>query len=380
MKKQSKLVVLAVLAYASTLAAYRFVSKPETALRISGTIEARNIRVGSKTGGRIERVLVNEGDRVQAGQILFTFDRAELNAALAQGAARVARARASLDRLRNGYRSEEIAEARAVAEQASAALKEATSGYRAEEVAQSVAERYRARVEEANAKATYERYDDLLRDEAISRQQRDDAKARWDQARAMLDKASQHVVQLQGGYRRETIDAAASRLRQAEAAVQRLESGYRSEEIAGARAELAQAEAEQTEIEARLREMEIKAPADAIVEVLDARPGDLIAPNTPAATLLERGQLYVRVYVPETKLGLVRAGQTAEVSVDTFPGQTFPAQVEQVNQKAEFLPRNVQTHDTRALQVFGLKLRIEDGASVLRAGMAADVQLRLTEK
>src|SRR5262245_34715360 len=127
MTTKHKLAVLTALAAASALAAFRLNSRPETALKISGTIEARNNHVGSKTGGRIERVAVKEGDRVAAGQILVTFDRAELNAALAQAAARVARARASLDKLRNGYRSEEISEARAVAAQARAAFHEANS-------------------------------------------------------------------------------------------------------------------------------------------------------------------------------------------------------------------------------------------------------------
>jgi len=373
------LAVLGVLVAASAAAGFRLISRAEPTLRISGTIEARNIRVGSKVGGRIERVFVKEGDAVKAGQVLITFDRAELTAALAQAAAGVAQSHASLNKLLNGYRLEEITEARAAAEQAQAALNEANNGYRSEEIAQASSEKERAAADEANARTTYERYEELLQDGAISRQQRDDAKARWEQSRAMLSKASQYLAQVQGGYRPEAIAGAQSRLRQAKAAVQKLESGYRPEEIAAARAELARAEAEQRQVEARLREMQVTSPADAVIEVLDARPGDLIAPNMPVATLMERDALYVRVYVPETKLGLVQIGQAGEVSVDTFPGRQFPARVEQVNQKAEFLPRNVQTEDARAHQVFGVKLRIEDGTKDLRAGMASQVKLQLRE-
>ena len=111
--------------------------------------------------------------------------------------------------------------------------------------------------------------------------------------------------------------------------------------------------------------------------MLDVRPGDLIAPNTPIATLLERDQLYVRIYVPETDIGLVRVGQKAEVRVDSFPKETFEAEVEQINQKAEFLPRNVQTRTERVHQMFGVKLRIRDPQGKVRAGMAADVKLKL---
>jgi HlyD family secretion protein len=69
-------------------------------------------------------------------------------------------------------------------------------------------------------------------------------------------------------------------------------------------------------IETQIAEIEVKAPADTVVEVIDVRPGDLIAPNNPIATLLELDQLYVKVYVPETKLGIVSLGKAVEIRVD----------------------------------------------------------------
>jgi multidrug resistance efflux pump len=111
------------------------------------------------------------------------------------------------------------------------------------------------------------------------------------------------------------------------------------------------------------------------VEVLDVRPGDLIAPNTPIATLVERDQIYVRIYIPETQIGRVQLGQKAEIHVDSFPNQAFAGVVEQINQQAEFLPRNVQTVEERVHQVFGVKVRIDDPSHRVLAGMAADVKL-----
>jgi HlyD family secretion protein len=130
--------------------------------------------------------------------------------------------------------------------------------------------------------------------------------------------------------------------------------------------------------EARFRERQVLAPSAATVEVLDVRPGDLIAPNTPIATLLERDQIYVRVYVPETQIGKVQLGEKAEIHIDSFPNQTFAGTVEQINQQAEFLPRNVQTIEERVHQVFGVKVRIDDPSRRVRAGMAADVRLAPT--
>ena len=128
--------------------------------------------------------------------------------------------------------------------------------------------------------------------------------------------------------------------------------------------------------EARFRERQVVAPTKATVEVLDVRPGDLIAPNTPIATLLEKDQIYVRIYIPETQYGRLKIGQKAEVRVDSFPKTVFEGVLEQINQQAEFLPRNVQTREERVHQVFGVKIRINDPQGLVRAGMAADVKLK----
>ena len=164
------------------------------------------------------------------------------------------------------------------------------------------------------------------------------------------------------------ITDAEARYRQTQATLEKFEHGSRPEDIAAARAALAYDEA-------RYRERQVVAPSAATVEVLDVRPGDLIAPNTPVATLLERDQIYVRIYIAETEIGRVHLGQKAEIHVDSFPNQAFSGSVEQINQQAEFLPRNVQTREERVHQVFGVKVRIDDSSRRVRAGMAADVKL-----
>jgi HlyD family secretion protein len=88
---------------------------------------------------------------------------------------------------------------------------------------------------------------------------------------------------------------------------------------------------------------------------------------------LEANQLYAMVYVPQNDIGRIRVGQRAEIRVDAFRNRTFNATVEQIRQKAEFLPRNVQTEDERQHQVFGVKLRVENPGQELRAGVQADV-------
>jgi multidrug resistance efflux pump len=333
----------------------------DASLRGSGTVEARNIRVGSKIGGRIDKVLVREGDPVEAGQILITFDEKELAASLAQS-------RAAAEKAQRGYRPEEIAEARAAAAQAKAEYDQRLNGYRQEDIDAAQSDLDRANADEVRARLDAQRYDALAEKDLVSKQQRDTADANWKMAKAQLANYQHKLDQLHRGYRPEEIAAAEARYRQTQATLEKLENGNRVEDISAAKAALAYDEA-------RFRERQVLAPAAASIEVLDVRPGDLIAPNTPVATLLERDQIYVRIYVPETEIGRVHLGQKAQIRVDSFPNQFFDGAVEQINQQAEFLPRNVQTVEERVHQVFGVKVRIDDTSHRVRAGMAADVAL-----
>jgi len=333
----------------------------DSALQGSGTVEARNIRVGSKVGGRIDQVLVQEGDSVKAGQILITFDDKELEASLAQS-------RAAAEKAERGFRTEEIAEARAAAAQAKAEYDQRKNGYRQEDIDAAQAELDRATADEIRTHLDFQRYDVLAQKDLVSKQQRDTAEANWKMALAQKENTQHRLDELKRGYRPEEVAAAEARYHQTQATLEKFERGNRREDVAAAKAALAYDEA-------RYRERQVLAPVAASVEVLDVRPGDLIPPNTPVATLLERDQIYVRIYIPETVIGRVHLGQKAEIRVDSFPNQIFQGVVEQINQQAEFLPRNVQTREERVHQVFGVKVRIDDTSHRVLAGMAADVKL-----
>src|SRR5712664_601810 len=334
----------------------------DASLHGSGTVEARNIRVGSKIGGRIDKVLVREGDPVEAGQVLITFDQKELAASLAQS-------RAAAEKSQRGSRPEEIAEARAAAAQAKAEYELKKNGYRLEDIATAQADLDRAKADEIRTHLDFDRFDALAKKDLVSKQQRDTAEANWKVAVAQQQSAQHKFDQLQRGYRPEEIASAEAHYHQAQANMEKLERGNRREDVDLAKAAYAYDEA-------RFRERQVTAPSAAIVEVLDVRPGDLIAPNIPVATLLEKDQIYVRIYIPETEIGHVRLGQKAEVRVDSFPNTAFDGLVEQINQQAEFLPRNVQTREERVHQVIGIKIRINDPAGRVLAGMAADVKLK----
>ena len=334
----------------------------DSSLQGSGTVEARDIRVGSKVGGRIDKVLVREGDAVNAGQVLITFDDKELQAALDQS-------KAAAEKAARGYRPEEIAEAKAALAEAKAEYEQRKNGYRREDIAAAQADLDRAKADAARAKLDYDRYEALSQKDLVSKQQRDTAEAAYRMTDAAQANAQHKLDELQHGYRPEEIAASQARYEQAEATYSKFERGNRREDVDLAKASFSYDEA-------RFREREVVAPSNATVEVLDVRPGDLIAPNTPVATLLERDQIYIRIYIPETEIGHVTLGQKAEVRVDSFSKTVFEGVVEQINQQAEFLPRNVQTREERVHQVFGVKVRIDDPSNRIRAGMAADVKLK----
>jgi HlyD family secretion protein len=156
---------------------------------------------------------------------------------------------------------------------------------------------------------------------------------------------------------------------------ERADSSAKTQEknLAAAQMRVAQARAQLADIDAQLAEMQVVAPADSILEVLSVKVGDVLPANREAATLLLTGHLWVRVYVPESWLGLIKLGEHVRVRVDSFPGKDFDGVVEQINRQAEFTPRNVQTVADRIKQVFGVKIRLPSDDDRLRAGMAADV-------
>ena len=350
MKKKIVVIGIAVLAGGFSVA-YAWMGRSANALTASGTLEARNISIGSKVGGRVSRVLVHEGDHVEANQLLVVFESSELEGQLLQAQGRVEVAGANLAKMQRGSRPEEIAEANA-----------ASDGYREAELAQAQAELERARTEDTNAERELKRTEVLTEGGAMSQQSLDNARDRARSARALVNSQTNAVA------------AAEGRLNAAKAVAEKAQRGFRAEDIAAARAELTLAEGQLKEAEARWAEREVRSPAAAVVETMDLRPGDLLAANSPVAQLLEANQLYLMVYVPETQIGAVQVGKAAQIRVDTFPGQVFQARVEQIRQQSEFLPRNVQTKEERVHQVIGVKLRVENTDNRLRAGVSADVQ------
>lgn len=223
----------------------------------------------------------------------------------------------------------------------------------------------RARLDEARA----------LQARTRSGPRREDvARARADWENAERERGRYEALLDQGVIGQQQYDTAATRAKTAQEAYRELSRGSRSEDIAAAAAAVEREEGRLAYLMRQREEAVVRAPAAGIVEALDLRPGDLVAANQPVARILEPDQLWVRVYVPEPALGLVRVGQKAAITVDSFPKREFAGKIVEIRDRAEYTPRNVQTLDQRMDQVFGVKIEIGK-APELKPGMAAVVRL-----
>jgi HlyD family secretion protein len=292
----------------------------------SGTVEATEAQIGFQAAGRIQDLAVREGETVTVGEEVAHLDRSEAEARQQQAIAQAGAARALLEELEGGSRKEEIRQGRAALAAA--------------------AERLR------DAERDLERMQTLLEGGAVSREALDKAHVTFDVAKSQYDQAQEQVTILETGPRREKIEAQ--------------------------RAQVAQAEAAVRVIDATLANLTLRAPFDGIVTVRHREPGEIVAPGSPVLTVMNPADRWVRIYVPETRIGAVRLGQAAKITSDTFPTKIYRGEVVFISSQAEFTPKTVQTTEERVKLVYAVKVRItEDPTFDLKPGMPADVRLDL---
>jgi multidrug resistance efflux pump len=337
-----------------------------------GIVEARRVEAGSRIGGRVSAVFVEEGQLVEPGTPLVTFDFAEIESRRDVARARVAEAEARLLMLRRGLRPEEIAQAEAAAAQARAQLAALRSGPRPQEIEQARNELRAAEAEAAHAETNYRRVSALAGTGDIAKMHLDDATAKREATRGRREAIAQRLALLEAGTRAEDLAAAAERARQVEQAAALAKKGTRAEEIAQQEARLSQLRADLAQVEVQLAEGVVEAPARVRVEAIAVRPGDLVNGGRAVITLLEETQTFARVYVPETQMAGWKVGDAVRIRWD---GDTNGArgEVQTIAAQAEFLPRNVQAPDDRSHQMFAMKVRILEQREKFKSGMALSV-------
>ncbi|MCI0465369.1 MAG: efflux RND transporter periplasmic adaptor subunit [Gemmataceae bacterium] len=368
-----------IVAIASALGFFWPFGERAQTLRLAGIVEIQEVRLGSKVGGRVQDVLVKEGQLVEPGTKLVVLEVPELEAERDQVQAKLDAATAEWHKAKAGPRIEEKESAKAAAAAALAKHQRMEAGWREEEKRQARAELEAAEADLKYAVDDFERTAELYRRGATARAEYEAALANRDRARARLNVARARDEMLQVGNRAEDRAMAKAEWEQAEWQYRMLKKGTRQEDIDSAKARVGELRAKLRELDVNLKERVVSAPEYAVVEVLTVRRGDLIPPNQPVARVLRAEDLWVKVFVPETELGKVRLNQEVDVLIDSYPGKRFRGRVTQVASISEFTPRNVQSVDERRHQVFGVKVTVPNPQGHFKAGMAAEVILPLHE-
>lgn len=295
-------------------------------LALYGNVDLRQVDLAFNNSQRIAQILVQEGDRVERGQVLARLNTDRLEPQVAEANAQVAAQRAVVERLHNGSRPEEIAQAKANLESAKA--------------------------DALNARTQYARLK-LLSEQsaggAVSQQDVDNAKA----ALAVAD----------------------ARVLVSQAALELTIAGPRKEEVAEAEARLRAQEAQLEYLKQELADAELVAPVDATVRTRIMEPGDMAFPQRPVFQLAITDPKWVRAYASEPDLGKLRPGMKATVAVDSFPERRFDGWVGFISPVAEFTPKAVETEELRTSLVYEVRVFVKDPQDELRLGMPATVYL-----
>lgn len=355
--------------------AWWFYGNQSVKARYSGAVEAEDATLGSKVGGRVVEVLVTEGDTVHPGDVLIRLDREPLEARLREAQADLERARQKQLELENGSRPQEIQRAQAQLDDARHRWELLKNGPREEDIRAARANLASSQAEMELATITEKRQSELYKKNNTTADALDRARKELAVAQGRTRAAQAQLDLLLAGFRVEEIQSARAQVEAASAALALAREGPRAEQIEQARADTQRAEAAVARAQVDLGETVITAPSEGVVETCRLRPGDLLAPNQAALTLILYEPLWVRIFVPESRLGQVPVGRIVDLATASFPGEVFKGTIVQVNRKAEFTPRNVQTPETRDYLVFGVKIDIQDPDRKLRPGMVADVFL-----
>jgi len=298
-------------------------SASTSTVEATGTLEVVSVDVSPVSGGRVSKVLVDEGAAVRAGDTLAVLTIPTLSSDVAQREAKAASAGAKLQEAEHGPRSAEIASATAELAAAEAA---------ADRAAKDV-----------------ERLGPLAARQNVSAQD-------FDAARALAASTAGHRDALR-------------------AQLQLLREGTRPERIHAAEADARSARASVASARATARDLVLVSPVTGTVTDRSAEPGEVIGAGQAALTVAQTVRQTVRVYVSEAVLPRVRVGQNVRALLDAFPDHEFKGRVVALSTQAEYTPRVALTEKERADLLFGVKIEFADSTGMLKAGLPVTVRI-----
>ena len=326
---------------------------PEGLIQANGRIEGDHLTISSKFPGRIQALLVREGDSVKTGQIMVRIDDVQ--------------ARSRVDQARHGW---EATEAKVQAAHTALAVLNLEVPL-AIESAESHVDEAKAKLEKSRAVEQEARLDEqrvrrLLPDQAVAQQQYEQALARWNVAKSDVEVA------------KATLAKTMKELEQAKLGWKRIHA--QEDEVAALERQRDQLEAVLNETESVLADLTIQAPANGTITTRMVDLGEVVSAGAPLFEIVDLDRLYLKVYVPEIQIGKVRLDLPARIHTDAFPEQPFDATVRYIASKAEFTPKEVQTPDERVKLIYAVKLYVKENPDHrLTPGLPADAVIRWKE-
>jgi HlyD family secretion protein len=346
---------------------------PEGVITLSGRIDSDDAAVAAKIAGRLRLITVREGDAVKANQIIAMLDDEQVKAREQQESAAVEQAEALVRQT-----EQEVAVLQAELEQSRLTVTQSRIDAQGR-VSQAEGQVAVAEAELARAQASYrqalydkERFSELTEHGVVSQREGRQYITTAETSRAVVQAAERQVEAARGALTaaRASLENPAIRSAQVTAIEQQIRQALSA--IASAQAEAGRARARLAEAQANRRDLNIVAPFDAVVATRMAEPGEVVTAGMPIVTLVNLNQVYLRGFVPEGQIGLVRVGQPARVYLDSNSERPLEAIVSRIDPQASFTPENTYFRDDRVKQVVGVKLQLTDPQGFAKPGMPAD--------
>jgi HlyD family secretion protein len=349
---------------------------PAGVIAVSGRIEGDDAAVAAKIGGRIREITVREGDRVEAGALIAVLDDEQIRAREQQAlaAVRQAEARVRLAGHQIAVLQEQLRQSELGVDQARA---DAQGRVNEAEARLAAAEAQLAQAEAAHAQARWDREaaTRLFQRELIAEQEARRAQSSEEAQAAVVAASRRQVEAARGALTAARASLVNPAIRSSQAAAVQGQILQAQADIAAAQAEAERARAQLEEARANRQDLRVLAPFAGTVATRTAEPGEVVAVGTPIVTLVNLAEVYLRAFVPEGQIGLVRLGQPARVYLDSAPTTPIDAEVSRVDPEASFTPENTYFREDRVRQVVGVKLQLRGAVGFAKPGMPADGEI-----
>jgi len=355
---------------------------------VSGNLELTLVDLSFKIAGRMTDRYVTEGDWVKAGQIIARLDPLQLQHQKARDEALVFSAESGYRQMvtaiayQKATLESDIAARHAELNEAQAKLDELLNGSRTQDIQQSEAAVTDARAQLEFARSDWERMQALFKNEDISKQQYDQARAKFDSASAVLRQAQERYSMVKEGPRKEEIAAARAAVARAQAGVKtaeanRLELQRKEQELVARGAEVNRSKAQQGISQSQLDDTVVATPIAGVVLVKSAEPGEVLAAGTTIVTIGDLDHPWLRAYINETDLGRVKLGQKVKLTTDSNKGKVYWGTVSFISSEAEFTPKQIQTKEERVKLVYRIKVDVDNTSHDLKNNMPVDAEIVL---